>query len=1113
MLKKFYIEEYLNKKEELDNYELISEAYQGDISKYTLSQLFSKDNIKYLYQFDPEDHIKAEIERMEKLYEAMEKRQEFMTKHYEDNFAIEKDKLEKLFASKKATKIYFSKDFERSIINHCATRKAWEKTLEEQGNSWWKDTSSIGGAQFLGNVDVKVGHKGSRIYSVKLFLKEMIDRIEGEAGKEGSDLSFPRIDSFNWNAQKNKFVEEKRFNGMFIPKEMTMKKNYERWLSASSNGLLSNIPLKHGVHTKIEEIGDSAIKIPGIEAGKKLIEFKQDPKLKNRELLRIEKVIMEKEARAIFEDGDLSSRIVSSYGNPSKAKGKKEPSRNTSEFPTLYPKNPEYYDNLKTFAQRLINAHSEGTFDFFDISKYDSKKPEDLIKSILELSSEEKQILPGFIYEIVKQSSEQIEDSSLEEMDKKTKKTFSLFDQVLKAVSENGVIEIFDNQSYKNSYMYLMSLRQLIKWIKEGNYKIKNPITGKEEAAVISGNEIIFPNLYKPTFKHNIAYKSQGKEVKLTGVEMPVLLPGSVLMEKGLGEDESMPDEHGIVKPLTGEEIYNPRKKRFEQRYYDMKKYFDEKKAKGVLKPFDLIGIQGSEDKIVGGLNPNRNIESYKFLCPDENDNTFWNRINSLVMHNGGLSVLHFTPSATQDTPPNIKLSPVDVSSGKDFSIEEKPEDRNNFVVVTDIAEAILRRLDYEEYRDGHAVKYEKTVLLHNFPDLYHTIFAKVFANLGDESMLETNLLKIYINEKISNYIDKNLGQGARRTKSGKVASEIGKEEEDPSKVKPKLPEGLEKLVGREVATKNIQMFLNALHRNFLGLCRTSLKACDLCTDPFDPKCTIVIDEHIVRKNLKESLELASKVDSIDKIKVKKPRSLVSKPETPFAPTEPSVAPSTQPKTLSAPPAAPPVTPSSAPPAAPPVTPPSAPPAAPPAAPPVAPPSAPPSASPSAPPAIAPEPASEQIKNPDPNVRDFVVKAKIGILNNITPLILKKFANIKLDEQQRIQNEESKVFNEYMRKQRELLDSNISDEEKQKVQDNIEKEKEKKYQDLAKEYEELTKSLEENKKQIVVDLTNYFNYMEKTQSVRLKLVEALELYGIDISEHVSQSELKKHGLI
>ena len=282
MLKKFYIEDYLYNKIKQEEF-VLSEAVQGDITKHTLLQLFSMDNIKYLNQFLPQDHKAAERKRMDILYDAMKDRDNFLKKDFEENFEKQKEKLKELFEEKKE-KIYFTKDFEETIINHCARSQAWEKTLVEGQKTWWDSTVTDGGRKYQSTdfeVSIKCGH-AIRIYKVNLYLREMAQRIEGKSGDDmGSDLSFPREDPHSWNHQSKKFESVKRFNGMIIPSPDTLSNNYDEWLSASSSGLLSSKSLKHG--EKIDVEGEKKEEIPGLDS-KHQVNFMKHSSLKNKNI-------------------------------------------------------------------------------------------------------------------------------------------------------------------------------------------------------------------------------------------------------------------------------------------------------------------------------------------------------------------------------------------------------------------------------------------------------------------------------------------------------------------------------------------------------------------------------------------------------------------------------------------------------------------------------------------------------------------------------------------------------------------------------------------------------------------------------------------------------------
>jgi len=291
MLKKFYIEDYLSNKIKQEVF-VLNEAVQGDITKHTLLQLFSMDNIKYLNQFLPKDHKYAEKKRMHILYDAMQHRDSFLKKNFEENFKEQKEKLKELFERKKEAKVYFTKDFEETIINHCARRQAWDKTLKEGQGEWWDSTAPDGGKQYQASdfkVDVK-DRKATRTYKIKLYLKEMVQRIEGNPGDEmGSDLSFPREDQLRWSSKKNEYVNTKRFNGMIIPDDNTIEDNYDDWLAASSSGLLSSKLLKHGENIDIEGEEEEEEDIFGLD-NKHKVTFKKHDSLKNKNMLDVESV-------------------------------------------------------------------------------------------------------------------------------------------------------------------------------------------------------------------------------------------------------------------------------------------------------------------------------------------------------------------------------------------------------------------------------------------------------------------------------------------------------------------------------------------------------------------------------------------------------------------------------------------------------------------------------------------------------------------------------------------------------------------------------------------------------------------------------------------------------
>ncbi len=1074
MLKKFYIEDYLYNKIKQEEF-VLSEAVQGDITKHTLLQLFSMDNIKYLNQFMPEDHKVAEIKRMHILYDAMQHRDTFLKKGFEENFIEQKEKLKELFETKKEIKIYFTKDFEETIINHCARKQAWEKTLKEKQKEWWDSSATDGGRQYQVNdfvVDIKE-RNAVRRYKVNLHLKEMAQRIEGNSGDDmGSDLSFPREDPLSWSYKKKEFLNKKRFNGMLIPSDKTIVKNYNNWLAASASGLLSPKLLKHGDEIDIE--GEEKEEIPGLESKNK-ISFNKPDSLKNKNMLDVESVLIRKEIRAIFENNGLSILIIKSYGKPEKA--------------------DEYENFLNIFIEKLLNlgneigsSGSKRLLTFLNTITHDPKNPEQFFKDILTFPSDEEKLLTS-----LKEFSE--EDNELINL--------SFYKKLKNAVDKNGLIEMFDKEPYKKSFINLIIQRQLIKWIKEGNFKVKNPITGTDELAEIQDDKIIIPDLHVPSFKKTIVYynpnafvydpKTKGKvkkeEQHRKSVNMPVLLPGSVLIEKGRDEEEdtSSSSSGDIPKTKIGEEIWNPHKGKYEQRYYDKKKQYEERKAASLLNPDDLIGIQGTEDKIIGGLSPNRTIESFKFLCPDPEgkDNTFWKNINSLISFNGKLALCHFKPATSIDEVPTVEFKELSPSVSGYKSIVETPTE---FIVIKRIAEQIANKLHMTETIDSHNVKPERLSAMQHFPELYHVIFAKIFSNLGDKSMLEPELLDKFIYEKVANYMDKDIAnRGGRSGRIGTVANVVGKDEEDEGEDEDAaLPVGLDKLVSKDVALRDMQSYIEALSRNFLTLCKSGKSACGICTNPLDTRCTVVMDEYLIREKLEKSIELADKADSIRHIGDSKP-----------APA-PVPAPAPAPVPAAVPAAA--------------------------AAAPAPAPAAVPAAVPAANRTLTqaglfgdelPIKPTRKRKIPDPShdVRDFVVKAKMKIIELMEPIVNIKFANIQLHSQQDKENkraEASNIFKDKMEK--ELANTSLSNDEKNNILKEMEKERDNQYILLSEEYKTITEQLEIARKQIILNLTNYFRHVDENQSLKLSLLDALETYGINIEEHIPADILRKHGL-
>lgn len=1076
MLKKFYIEDYLYNKIKQEEF-VLSEAVQGDITKHTLLQLFSMDNIKYLNQFLPQDHKAAERKRMDILYDAMKDRDNFLKKDFEENFEKQKEKLKELFEEKKE-KIYFTKDFEETIINHCARSQAWEKTLVEGQKTWWDSTVTDGGRKYQSTdfeVSIKFGH-AIRIYKVNLYLREMAQRIEGKSGNDmGSDLSFPREDPHSWNHQSKKFESVKRFNGMIIPSPDTLSNNYDEWLSASSSGLLSSKSLKHG--EKIDVEGEKREEIPGLDS-KHQVNFMKHSSLKNKNMFDIERVLIRKEIRACFQKDELAADIIASYGKPKKeSKESKEPRRNTIAFPSLYPKEPdEYKDLLNQFIERLLNlgnyihtgpSKSKRLLTFLDTITYDSENPEQFFKEIVTFTPKEKVLLVS-----LKQFSEE----------EKKIKDLSLYEAIKTAVDEHGVIELFDKEPYKKSFINIIIQKQFIKWIKDGNYKVKNPITGNDELAEIKDDQVIIPDLHVPTFKKTISYYDPnhkkakkeggtgGKETKLEHeiVDMPILLPGSILIEKARGEEE-LSSFDGVPRINIGEEIWNPHEERYEQRYYDKKREYEEKAAANLLTPNDLIGIQGTEDKTIGGQRPNHNIESFKTLCPDPEgkDNRFWNKINRLVSVHGSLALCHFTPAANKDEHATVEFKEFSPSVSGYKSIVETA---NDFIVVKGIAEAIARKLRMSESMDSHVIEPERLNAMQHFKELYHAIFAKIFSNLGNINVDSVTEVNGIIGEKVNNYLSKDIAnRGGRASRNGTASSSVGEEDSEPTEV-----------VSKSVATQNMQSYMFALDRNFLTLCKTGQSACGKCTDPLDTRCSIVMDEYLLREKLTQAIKIAIEVDQHKHINVKHEPEPTTTPEPP-APPAPVPAPAPAPvpaPALTAPAADRKLTQTGL---------------------------------------FGDLPSkpkrTKKIIDPDPHKIDFALKAKMKIIELLEPIINIKFANINLHNQQQEENRRAEISNIFKDKmQKKLANISLSHGESNNIEREIEKERDNQISLLSEEYKTITDQLEANKREIVINLTNYFRHVNENQSIKLSLLDALQIHGIHIEDHIPADTLKEYGL-
>ena len=154
-----------------------------------------------------------------------------------------------------------------------------------------------------------------------------------------------------------------------------------------------------------------------------------------------------------------------------------------------------------------------------------------------------------------------------------------------------------------------------------------------------------------------------------------------------------------------------------------------------------------------------------------------------------------------------------------------------------------------------------------------------------------------------------------------------------------------------------------------------------------------------------------------------------------------------------------------------------------------------------------------KIPDPSHDVRDFVVKAKMKIIELMEPIVNIKFANIQLHSQQDKENkraEASNIFKDKMEK--ELANTSLSNDEKNNILKEMEKERDNQYSLLSEEYKTITEQLEVARKQIILNLTNYFRHVDENQSLKLSLLDALETYGINIEDHIPADILRKHGL-
>lgn len=861
---------------------LLSEAVQGNVVKETIPHLFSDDTIKYLYQFDPDDHAQAEYQRYQILYDAMSKRQEYYNKFISETENEEKENLKRIFEKQKTDlgigNIGFSKDFETTIINHCARKNAFEKVNKEKLKEWWDSDDPDGGKQYLkNNFEINVEQRKGiyRKYFVNLYLKEMVNRIEkSPAASSGSDLSYPH--ERNTYTGTGRIKKVKRFSGMLLPDVKTLSSNIDLWKSAIANNMLAVENPKHEGEHSIRHIKS----LLGGESGiKEKIRYKDTGK-ENRELFVIERVILSKELRDIFFNKSFNSytkKIYDAYKSETDEEKKKNLYEDLKHQYNLFIKD---FIRIFPFALKIYNELPSALKDekFDDVYK-PLNNPQAFFDKVADYIKTNITKFSWLAYRVMKDK----DDKKKEDKKKEIK-----YDDVFDNLKKEFALLLYNN-SLGNSFIKLIPAMQLIDWIKEGNIKSINPIDGTTVSAKIEGETLKLPNIYMPTFEKAISFKykvgtKDGKDIYQEiskNVTMPLLMPGKVLKEKSRFElnDEDGPSD-------TGAGMWSPYHNKFKKRYFDRT---DDRFA----------GMQGQEDKLRGGLSPNHNIESYNFLCPSSDDkpydpNSFWNRVRKIVQDNGNLSkiIIHQSPNLSKllsketsieekkDLYPKIEFIPIRKATSSDN------------VVVQGIAEKIWNSLKQYSVMDAKKVDLEKLVLSNWFMWIYHLIFAKIIQNIGDIAMTDTASLKKFINDKVQLITQKNIieKRGARTTRDEmssldddaaveKVADEDEFEDESEVEEKDSLPTAvIEKLQ----ATGSIDKYVHALEAYALHTCKKGedIIACKKCIDPIDGKCEIYMNADIYHSDAEfviESLKFYKK-----EVEKKQPKLTTPKPASPF---------------------------------------------------------------------------------------------------------------------------------------------------------------------------------------------------------------------------------------
>ena len=891
MLKKFNEWNFLIKEnenlneiiKEEDNFqELILEAIQGNVTKETIPHLFSDDTIKFLYQFDPDHWAKAEHQRYQTLFKAMQDRQNYYNEYFADEFETQKKQMQEIFdKQRELLKIYLNENLKETIINHCAKKNTFEKINKEKLNDWWQNDSVNGGKKYTVEdypLVISKGKGGNFTYRVNLYLKEMVNRIEKGTSLSGADLSFPH-EVLRRNA-KNEEDKVKRFAGMILPTEASIAENIKEWKHSIANNMLSKELPKHDSVIEINQILDEEKPL------KAKIRYKDMGE--NDEILKVEETILRKELSNIFQEGSWLKKLKDEKDKILRIKDKSEQENLLRDFKEkekielnnfilslkdIFPFVQKYFDSISSSLKISGKLSDPETFlkDIVKITKDDEKKLDKII---------------GFINPELKKTKKKSEVEG-------EKKPKFYYKNVIDKMNEEGLIGISRNTSLMISFSNLLITKQIIDWAKNNNLRSINPIDNSEDMAKIDAEgKLNLPKSYMPTFKHSVNYEERGREVFKNIENMPLLMTGKVLKEKSRQEllDPDNEEKH------SGKNMWNPYHGKYQYRYFDKSN-----------EPYS--GIQGSEDKLKGGLRPNQNIETFSMMCPSLDDDTsptadnFWNRIKKIIVNNGKLSeakVENLRSDILQQIR-EIKKEPD--SEIRKYRYQEilpqlklkSPSMDGRNVVISDIAKTIWEYLDLNQIENQKSKFEENIVAASNFMQIYNLVFSKIVSNLGDESLQDPKLLRKFVQSKVQIFMQKEIikGKGAVATRKEKPEEEISSGE-----TKEKITD-ITSIFERKEATQNIEKYKKALEEHALHLCREdqSVIACGRCVDPINGNCEIYMDSQEFHNDKEEMLFL---------FKEYRRTTTFSKISKPAIPTYPEIKPAdiTKPKE-EAPPATP----------------------------------------------------------------------------------------------------------------------------------------------------------------------------------------------------------------